>query len=79
MSAKLTPWFYFSEKPARAGSYDVRLWESKCIPPYYGQKMIFYFDGKHWRSGINQYRLVGEDRPGWHKNDQWRGLAEPPK
>ena len=75
---KTTGWLNCKEtQPVHIGYYEVRLWESKGIPAYYGGVLRFYFDGKRWRNGKGEYRLVGEDRPGWHKMDEWRGRVKP--
>ena len=76
---KKTDWLPCNEAPPiYEGYYDVRLWESKWLfHAIHGRVMRFYFDGKCWRNGKGEYRLVGDDRPGWHKKDEWRGIERP--
>lgn len=75
---KKTDWLPCNEAPPiREGYYEVRLWEKMCIPANHGRVMRFYFDGKRWRNRHDGHRLVVEDRPGWHKKDEWRGVERP--
>ena len=75
---KKTDWLPCNEAPPiYDGYYDVRLWEGKGIPADFGKVMRFYLDGKRWRNRHDGYRLVVEDRPGWHKKDEWRGVVRP--
>lgn len=75
---KKTDWLPCNEAPPiREGYYEVRLWEKMCIPANHGKVMRFYFDGKRWRNRSDGHRLVVEDRPGWHKKDEWRGVERP--
>jgi len=75
---KKTDWLPCNEAPPiREGYYEVRLWEEMCIPSNHGRVMRFYFDGKRWRNRHDGHRLVVEDRPGWHKKDEWRGVERP--
>jgi hypothetical protein len=75
---KKTRWMNCIEtKPVRIGYYEVRLWESKDVPAHYGSVLRYYFDGKNWRENKSGNRLIGDDRPGWHMMDEWRGIVKP--
>lgn len=74
MSKKLTPWFPCSVKPVHVGTYEVRLWDN--YEQKYVEAYMYQWIGKYWSSYGD--RLAGVDRPGWHKKDEWRGLAVKP-
>lgn len=75
---KITGWLNCKEtQPIHIGYYEVRLWESKGMPAQHAAARRFYFDGKRWRNRHDGHRLVMEERPGWHKKDEWRGIERP--
>ena len=61
---ELTPWYPADIKPVRVGKYQV-----KCAVKYFHEYFYAYWDGKQWVDGLNQYRLIYQDR-------EWRGLTK---
>ena len=74
---KRTAWINCTTPPIRSGYYEVRLWETKADPAMFSEPRKRYFDGKHWREALGGYQCVEEERPGWHKKDEWRGVVGP--
>ena len=74
---KKTPWINCNTPPVRPGYYEVRLWDEMLISAEHSPARRWYFDGKHWRTASAGARFVAEERPGWHKKDEWRGRVAP--
>lgn len=74
---KKTEWISCTTPPIREGYYEVRLWENKAVPAQFSTERKRYFDGKHWRETPSGISYVGEEHPGWHKKDEWRGVVRP--
>ena len=74
---KRTEWISCATPPVREGYYEVRLWENKAPPAKFSAHRKRYFDGNRWREAPNGSRYVAEERPGWHKKDEWRGVERP--
>lgn len=73
---KLTGWLNCRKQPVvHVGKYDVRLWEPGSFAPQ-GRR---YFDGTDWFWRKGGEKMTGNQRPGWHHKDEYRGLTEPSK
>lgn len=68
---KLTDWFKGSQKPARKGVYERRLFESRLVHSMW--------DGRKWLYSRTRAEDAAVDkRTSTYQSAPWRGLAEDP-